>query len=213
MIHLTRDELLAWRDAPSEANRARVIEHLASCDRCAGLYAEMIRTRPLDGDAGDARFAAGDFVMRGYAAAPLPAPRGRMFVFQRKLVIPLAAAAALVLFVWMPARRPAPPTPTDAVRGGTMQALSPSGEVRGRIEFRWTSAAAPDRFAVEVKDAAGQRVFYRETRDDRLSGDAALESLLRPGAAYTWTVAALDAAGETISRSTPVSFVRGGASR
>lgn len=210
MTHLTRAELSSWHDTPREADRDRIVGHLAECDACAGIYAEMIRTRPLDDEGGEAHFKADAFIARGYAAAPPARPSGRVLIFHRTLLIPLAAAAALVLFVWLPARRPAlePVTPTNAVRGGGVQTISPSGEVRGPVEFRWVSPVQPDRFAVEVNDAAGQRVFYRETREDRLAPDAPLVSMLRPGTAYTWTVSALDAAGETISRSAPVPFVR-----
>lgn len=214
MTHLTQAELLAWRDSPSEAGRGRVVAHLAACDQCGAAYAELIRTRAVEDPPSAApHFRAEDFVARGYSAGT-PA-RARVLPFRRYLMLPLAAAAALALFVWLPARRPAPDpvTPTGTVRGTSLQLLAPSGAVTGPIEFSWSSPVSPDRYALEVKDAAGQRVVYRETRDDRVRADAELEAMLRPGMSYTWTVTALDAAGEVISRSQPASFVRAAARR
>lgn len=206
MTHLTRDELLAWLDASSPATRDWIVGHLAACDECSARYAELIRTRGAEMP--PERFKAHDFVERGYAAAARPpAP---LLAFRPRLLIPLAVAAGILLVVFLPVRRPGTyaVVETDAVRGSRPQALAPAGETSGAIEFRWASPSAADRYAVEVKDAAGQRIFYRETRDVRLAGDAVLDAALQPGQRYTWTVTALEATGEPISQSPPREFTR-----
>lgn len=207
MTHLTRAELVAWRDTPAELDRGRIVGHLAECDACTALYAELIRARAPEPAA--AHFDREAFAKRGYGA--VDAPSGRLLVFQRKLFIPLAAAAALLLVLWLPSTRRAAEEsgdPAPVMRGGRPHAEAPAGAVRGPIEFRWTSPVPADRYAVEVKDAAGQRVFYRETRDTALRADASLDGALRPGVRFSWTVTALDAAGEAISQSAPRDFSR-----
>jgi hypothetical protein len=205
MTHLTRDQLLAWRDAPSPASREMIIGHLAACDECAAIYAELIRIRSVEQP--PERFDPRDFVEAGYAAARPPVP---LVAFRPRLWVPLAAAAAVVLAVLLPLMRPATDAvvPTDTLRSGAVEALAPAGPTAGVIEFRWTSPAAADRYAVEVKDPAGQRIFYRETREAQLAGDAVLVAALQPGMRYTWTVTALDATGETLSQSPPREFTR-----
>lgn len=203
MTHLTRDELLAWRDAPSPASRDRIVGHLAACDECTAVYAESIRTRGAESP--PARFEARDFA--GLAAAR---PTARVLAFRPRLWIPLAVAAGILLVVLLPVMRPGTDAivETDARRGSAPEALAPAGPTSGVIEFRWASPSPADRYAVEVKDAAGERIFYRETRDVRLAGDAVLDAALQPGVRYTWTVTALDATGETISQSPPREFTR-----
>jgi len=206
VTHLTRDELVAWRDAPSPESRDAIVGHLAACDECSAVYAELIRTRGAEGP--PQRFQARDFVAPGYAAKARPA--ARVLMFQPRLWIPLAVAAGILLVVLLPGMRQGTDAvvETNAARGSAPEALAPAGETSGAIEFRWASPSAADRYAVEVKDAAGQRIFYRETRDERLAGDAVLDAALRPGVRYTWTVTALEATGEAISQSPPREFTR-----
>lgn len=207
MTHLTLQELTLWRDGAGEADRARIVGHLAVCEACTSRLAELVRAAaPCTGT--EPHFEAGDFVQRGYGA--MRRRRGQLLVFRPQVLIPLVAAAVILLAVWVPSLQP-PSGPGDeapVVRGARPQTLTPGGEVTGPLEFTWASPVSPDRYGVEIRDASGERVFYRETRDVRLASDAALESLLRPGAPYTWTVAALDGAGETITVSEPRAFRR-----
>ena len=205
MSHLTRDELLVWRDAPGQADRRRVVEHLAACDECCALHAELIRTRPAEMP--PSAFDQRAFVEHGYAIARRQ--RSRVLAFRPRVWVPLAAAAAVLLVMWLPGSRQALDTivETGVVRGGRIQAVTPVGEIEGAIEFRWASPVSADRYAVEVTDASGQRVFYRETRAESLAGGAD-SAALRPGVRYTWTVRALDAGGEAISQSAPAAFIR-----
>jgi hypothetical protein len=209
VTHLTPQELTLWRDRPAEADRARIVGHLAVCEPCTSRLAELVRAA-APGAADAPPLAPGDFVQRGYGV--MQKRRGQLIVFRPQVLIPLAAAAAILLAVWLPASRRAsePVDGAPVVRGTRPQALTPAGDVSGALEFTWASPVSPDRYGIEIKDAAGQRVFYRETRDARLASDAALEAVLRPGAQYLWTVAALDEAGEVIAVSEPRAFSRAG---
>jgi hypothetical protein len=208
MTHLTRAELESWHRTAIEADRDRIVGHLAVCDACAATYAAIVRAHV---DEEPSHFDTRDFREAGYGALA-PAPRRRFF-FRPGLLVPLAAAAAILLAIWVPSLRPADDsdeTPSRVLRGAaTPQAIAPSGDVEGAIEFRWTAAAGADRYAIEVKDHTGRRVFYRETRDERLAAaDAALLAALARGGSFTWTVATLDGAGEILAQSTPRSFTR-----
>jgi hypothetical protein len=198
MTHLTRDELLAWRDRPGPADRARVIEHLAACDACGAVYAELFRTRPAD-QPQPAAFDTARFALRGYAAGRQAPSRPRL----ARLLVPLAAAALIVAALLIPQRQRDldPVADTDAVRGSRIETVQAAAG--GAIVFAWTSPFAADRYAVEVTDASATRIFYRETRESRLTPGPELSGSLRPGGRYTWTVTALDSAGEAISRSAP----------
>jgi hypothetical protein len=212
VAHLSRDELVRWRDTPSEAERARVLSHIAQCDACSGLLAELMRTRPIATP--PQRFDGREFVERGYRAAD--PSRVRVLRFTPRIAAALAAAAAILLAIVLPGLRGGPetvPTDTNAVRGGRIQAIAPVGDVDGPIAFSWSSPVSASRYAVEVLDGSGQRVFFGETRETRLVADETgdLARALEPGARYTWTVAALDADGETIVRSAPREFTPAGA--
>jgi hypothetical protein len=197
MTHLTRDELLAWRDNPAPADRERTISHLAACDACGALYAELFRTRPAD--LPSAHFKAGEFAQRGYSAGAASRRRPGL----ARVLVPLAAAAAIVAAIVIPRLAPDPDPVADpgAIRGSRIEAVQ--AVAGGAIIFTWTSPFVADRYAVEVIDASATRIFYRETRESRLTPGPELSERLRPGSRYTWTVTALDTAGEVIGRSRP----------
>jgi hypothetical protein len=205
MTHLTRAELESWHRTAIEAERDRIVGHLAVCDACAATYAAIVRAHV---DEAPSHFDTRDFREAGYGALA-PAPR-RRFVLRPGLLVPLAAAAAILLAIWVPSSRRADHSgqrPPQVMRGaGTPQTLAPSGDVEGAIEFRWTAAPGADRYAIEVKDQTGRRVFYRETRDERLTSDPEIAAILSRGGSFTWTVATLDGAGEILAQSTPRSF-------
>ena len=205
MTHLTRDELASWRRTAAEADRDRIVGHLAACDACAGMYADIIRDAV---DERPAHFNAADFRDAGYRVL---APTRRPLLLRPRVLFPLGVAAALVAAVWVPTLRrtvDVPATPAQVMRGGAPVTIAPSGEVSGAVEFRWTAPAGADRYAIEVKDQAGRRVFYRETRDDRLAVDAAAVAALPQGTRLLWTVSTLDGAGEPIAQSAPRAFTR-----
>ncbi len=94
MTHLSSEQLQQWRDAPTEAARATVVEHLAVCDQCSQRYAELIRTRPLSDDRPTLPLA--DFVARGLESADL-----RPVTSTRNLTARLALAATVLLAIGM----------------------------------------------------------------------------------------------------------------
>jgi hypothetical protein len=203
-MHLTRDELLAWRDAPAETDRARIVGHLAVCDECGATYADLIRTRPAD-DA-MSRFDHRAFADRGYAARQ---PRQGRWLRPRVLV-PAAAAAAVLLALALPAMRTERSLPgdPDAVRGSRLETIAPSGEIAGPLEFRWMSPFDGVRYVVAVTDASGNHIATRESETARMIADAPLDATLRPGVRYRWTVSAVGAGGDVIAASAPREFVR-----
>jgi hypothetical protein len=212
VTHLTGDELRTWRDTPSEDARQRIVSHLAACDECAATYAELFRTREAGESA--SRFSPADFAARGYGTVAASRP-GRVLAFRPRVLLPLAAAAAVVFMLFLPGLQPGSDrvVDTDAVRGGRLQGLAPAGPASDPIEFRWASPVAASRYVVEVRDDSGTVVLQRETRDDRLRLDPASAEPLRPGASYSWTVRALDSDGEAVGVSSPRTFSRAGSER
>lgn len=63
--HLNREELVRFRDHGTAGDRDAVVLHLATCQSCSSMYAELLHTGPVT--EGPAHFAAEDFVQRGYA--------------------------------------------------------------------------------------------------------------------------------------------------
>jgi hypothetical protein len=72
MTHLTRADLTRWRDAPDPADRDRIVLHLAECDECGALYADLMRTRPAA--AGPDELEPAAFMKAGFEAGPVPQP-------------------------------------------------------------------------------------------------------------------------------------------
>ncbi len=134
MTHLTRDELVGWRDAPNPADRDRIILHLAGCDECGALYADLMRTRPAT--AGPETLEPAAFIEAGAKAGPV---RHRVVSLPR-ILVPLAAAAIVIFGVTtLLKREPA------SFRGADHEVTlaAPSGTIdSGEVSFRWT--ATPD---------------------------------------------------------------------
>jgi hypothetical protein len=199
MTHLTGEELLSWRDAGEEADRARVVGHLAVCDECGAAYAELIRTRPATGSAGEVEAVA--FRKAGYAARRSGLPAYRPVL----LAAGLAAVAAAGVFLLARAGSP-PPTDQQAVRGTELVPLSPAGEVRAPFEFRWASPVSASSYRVDVIEPGGTTLHSIRTPIEAAAGPE-LRALLRPGVRYVWTVTALTADGRTIMTSAAQPFV------
>ena len=87
VTHLTRDELVRWRDAPHQGDRDRIVLHLAACDDCGALYAELMRTRP-------ATAAAEVLAPAAFAKAGLKAGPTRPAAWRRVANLLAAAASA-----------------------------------------------------------------------------------------------------------------------
>jgi hypothetical protein len=195
MTHLTREELVAWRDRHAETERERVMAHLGSCHPCASAYAELVRTAP----AGEpAHFNPADFVERGYAVRT-SAASGWLPSFSswRAWGGALSAAAALVLVVALGTELGR--HPGEGLRGSTLELTAPSVIVTRPVLLEWTTSLAAARFAVEIKDAGGAVVYRGESREKSLRLPDSAVGALRLGQTYTWTVTALDADGQPVT--------------
>lgn len=190
MTHLSTRDLLAWRDRPSDADRGRVVAHLALCDRCAASYAELIRTRPLEGPP-PAR-ALEDFLARGHAVgagARRAAPPGTL-TWHLARVAPLAAAAALVAAIVLPLGQRTDELPV--VRGDTARVtlVGPAGPGvdRDRLVFEWVVPPDADRLRLQVFDMAapGQALLQREVAGGRYEPSGAERAALPTGRDLYW---------------------------
>ena len=207
MTHLTRDDLERWCAAGAPADRQRIVAHLAECDACGALLGH-VRDALQESPTPDHDLVA-SLKTIGYGAyrpARRPAP-----VWRRWGVAAAAAAALVLVVLFLPMRRGPADTPDEsAVRGSSIQLLSPAGSVNAIEEFRWTSPIRATSFRVEVYEAGQRRVseinvtveHARPSEDDR-------RRLATPGA-YTWLVVALDQAGLEIMRSKPQEVVVAG---
>ena len=196
MSHLSEDELRRWRDSPSEADRARVVDHLAACDSCGGVLAELVRSRPLE------------------AAAEVTAPqtaRGRGYAARRPAAFaprPLLLAAGIAalsaalgfLLVGGPAQD------AGTLRGVELRPIEPAGEVAWPFTFRWTSPVAAASYRVDVYDAAGDLVHSERTSAESLEMPG-LADRVAGGGRHAWEVTALGADGEPILTSERRTFV------
>jgi len=204
VTHLTREELQRWWTEGHPPDRARVVAHLAECDDCGALYAEVIDAQPVAPLTPDTPA----LVARAYGVhRRFQADRGRRWPLPA--LAGLAAAATVVAALALPlltdrARRPA--IEEETPRGSSLQPLSPVGAVDPPIVFRWSSPIASDGYIVEVRDDA--RLLFRIS-SDRTVVELPLEhaATLAPGRAYSWTVVAVTATGEEMLRGGPSVFV------
>jgi hypothetical protein len=209
VTHLTRDELVAWRDRPADGDRARVTEHLGACRPCASVYAELLRTAPVDAPA---HFKPSDFVARGYAARQSAAAPGWASAMGswRAWGGALSAAAALVLVVSIGTRLS--DDEIDGLRGSRIELTAPAFAANRPVVLEWSTGLAATSFSVEIKDAAGNVVHRATTGETRLTLPDAITAALGPGQSYTWTVSALDASGQPVT-SASATFLAGAGSR
>jgi hypothetical protein len=195
MTHLTREELLSWRDAPTDASREHIVGHLATCDECADAYAELIRTRPADVAA--SRLNSDRFIEAGYRAARgrHPAPIQQPRVPSRRpasWLLPLAAALILGLLTPFIYRATVlAPRPADTVRGTDVQPMAPIGPVQELREFSWQSPIEAAQYRVRVFRGTTE-IWTATSTTTRLQSTL---PLLERNVEYTWQVDAIDKEG------------------
>jgi len=204
MTHLTRDELQHWLADGSPADRDRVLAHLAACDACLAACAQMVRERPVD--AAPACLDEARFIPRGLAVRTPPRPVRAPVWGSWRLAV--AAAALVVIALVVPlSRRALAPEPGGPTRGAIgFSPIAPAGAVTPPVEFRWHRFAAADRYLVDVYHGQ-EHLGSLTTRDLQASPTPELAARLHAGEGYSWTVTALDAAGEPIA-TTPLQEFR-----
>jgi hypothetical protein len=183
--HLSREELIAWRD-DGAGDRTGLVAHLAVCEACRELAAELERNRPVN----DAvpRFDARDFVGSGYrAGATATAPR-----HARRWIWPAAAAALIVLAlvpVWLVRLDKAP----DTLRGNqtALVPVRPVDDVSisaDELTFEWRGASATDRVRLNVVDLdqPDQPLIEREVTGSRYEPTADERRRFRSGQSVHW---------------------------
>jgi hypothetical protein len=205
MTHLSRDELQRWWERGRPADRDRVVGHLAECDECGRLYAEIIDAQPVDIEGVRALEPA--VTRRAYDAfaparpGPLGWPRHRITLY--------AAAAALAFAAAVPAIRVALVRwqgDDQTIRGTSLQALEPAGMTGRPIRFRFASPVDAARYAVEIRDAERRLVLTAPAAEPDVTLTPEQAAALVPGRSYTWQAVALTAEGDEIMRSTPLTF-------
>jgi hypothetical protein len=182
--HISRGELEAWRD-DGAGDRTRIVTHLAACEACREIAADVERSRP----AGDEplRFDAAEFVSHGYrAGAATAASRG-----PRRWIWP-AAAAALVVLALVPLVRTRLDRQPDTLRGNAtaLMAVRPvdvSVSV-DELSFEWQGASATDRVRLNVVDLdhPEQPLIERDVTGSRYQPTAEERRRFRPGQSVHW---------------------------
>ena len=210
--HLTRDELVRWRDAGSAMDRERVVTHLAACDACGAAYISLLDTVPVE--ATPVVLRRDDFLSRGELAG---GGHGRLLgLAGRRLARPwpamaALAAAAVLAVALLPGLRntlvtSVPSPEPDTIRATTLLLVAPVGEATVPFEFTWRSPVQATRYRVDVMDDDRRLLRSLTTNEERAPLTPELQSVLIPGARYQWTVTALDERGERLLSSRPESF-------
>jgi len=208
MAHLTRDDLVRWRDQGLPEDRERVITHLAACQSCADVYAELVRTAPADQPL--EHFKPADFVKRGYAArksAAAPTWSGALTSW-KVWAGALSAAALVVLVVATGPDLQRLFESSDTARGAGIELIthtpgpsSPSSPTTVP-SLEWKTSLTASRFRVELTDQTGATVYQTETNASSATLPANVARALAPGSAYTWRVTALDRDGQAMATAT-----------
>lgn len=161
-------------DSLPEASRSAALSHLATCHACRADLAALDTT--LDDPA----------VQRELAALRPRVTTRRVLRF----VVPLAAAAALVLVVARPSQdRPGAVHRSPVIsRATTPVAAGPVGTVPGISSLVWSAVLGADLYRVTVFDAGGSVVLETEATDTALTIPDSVT--FRAGGVYLWKVEA-----------------------
>jgi hypothetical protein len=154
--------------------RDALLPHVGSCSRCRGLLASLSRARrSLEGSEElDVLGHPGDVVKRG--------------VRWRSIMIPVAAAAVLLLVIWSRGERPPlrePPATHQAPRP-----IRPVGQVAAPTSLVWSSIPQAGRYRVTIFDREGGVVWETQTADTSVSLPDTVH--LGYGVEYYWKVSA-----------------------
>jgi hypothetical protein len=153
-------------------SRSAALAHLAVCERCRKAVASVARALADPEVAREARTAE-----RG----------GRPRVRFTRVALGVAAAAAIVLFVWPRQLQEPPPHRAPPITAAPApEAVYPVGPVADARSLRWTSVAGADRYRVTLFDAAGTVLFETDLVDTVIElPDSVLPA---SGGTYWWKV-------------------------
>ena len=202
MSHLEREELLRWRDSGAAEERERVLSHLAACSKCAQVYAELIRTAPLEPTA--QIFNPADFVTRGYGARKARGSTGRArisWLASWKLWAGALATAVVVVAAMLGTGTRWRPD-VDITRGSGIRLITPLGPAPASSApsaLEWSSGVAAPVFRLELSESDGE-VFYRiETKEPRVTLPPDVRAKLVAGHSYQYKITALDLEGQAVT--------------
>lgn len=173
------ETLAAWADGGLDANTVAMVEaHVSSCARCQAIAGATARSGPV-----------------------VPGVSERAFRFPSWLIAPIAATAAVVVWMVIP-QRPVPPPPAASVAPATPQA-APAPDALADANTPRSEAAAPARENREERSAPAPQRKQETAVADQLAetvtvGAAAGAQPPRPPAA------ASSAAAPMLQRSAPL---------
>jgi hypothetical protein len=202
VTHIDPHDLERWWTRGDEADRARIVAHLAVCDECIERYGALMDAQPAEAPP----HTPIDAVL------PLGRRAGGRIPWLRWAPWQIAAAAAaamvLVAVLLSPAVRDQAGDPGElAIRSSRLTLLEPIGRVSSVPEFRWASPVEAARFRVELFDPAGQTIWTAVVETPVARLPEAVHRTLQPRVEYRWRTTALDADGQPMMQSGTSTFV------
>jgi hypothetical protein len=104
---------------------------------------------------------------------------------------------------------PAPPpagAPVES-RASGLQLVSPAGEARGPLEFRWQPSATAASYRLHFIDGREREIYTAELKETRHPLPASVLDQMEDPVTYFWRVDALDADGRVIETTNMMSFL------
>jgi hypothetical protein len=191
-VHLSDEDLRRWRDGEADADRDRVVGHLAACESCTRRYALMMRT-----DSADAHDAAAppEFVTRGYRA--YDASRRPSWSAWLRPAAAFASIAIVAGAVWVWRQQDAQPV----YRGGDarIELLRPADRavVSPEVAFEWQVQKGGG-CRLRVYDPAKPETPVIDRRGEPGTQPSAAErERLAAGISYRWFVECVLEEGRT----------------
>jgi hypothetical protein len=201
MTHLSLEELERWWREGPETERDRIVGHLAVCDDCGARYGRIVDAQPVA--ASPAPETKRDLAASAFRVYPRPR-RGLRTLLSPLALAGVAAAAVLLIAIGVATLRPT--SDPGGIRGTSLQPLSPIGQARPPVEFRWESPVRASRYRLEVTDAEGRSLFVLFSERESLPLPRERLEELEPGREYSWEVVALGPSGEEIMKAPRRSF-------
>jgi hypothetical protein len=194
--HLSRDELIAWRDLGA-GDRDLIVTHLASCVACREVAADVERNRPVESE--PQRFDAGDFAARGYRVGHL---RARHPAWRWRWVAAVAALGAVALIpVWLARFDDG----AAVVRGGDVgiTLVRPVDAIvtAEELAFEWTREIDATGVRLQVFDleSPSQPIIGRDVDGTRYEPTAEERARLPRGRTLYWFIEFRNANGVTMT--------------